>query len=486
MRKQFAWAGIGGAVFGAALTVSWLWWLFPVGVFTVLYLARSATSGRQAIVLGWVFGFVKAGIVCSFLFMTYPLDWAELPPGLYQLGIIASYWVPTALTVGFGSACIVGALYLARGYGQRLWWPLFVGGVWVLGDLVGSLVYSLAALGPGSTIQTHFSFGWLGYALAWQPQVVQLAQLGGVFLLTIVAAGYVSWWQQLVTRRWWAVAGLVLAVVASYTTNPSVPTSMNSITVAAVATSWSRSTAPVSIINAKERQVREAATAAVSTGADYVLLPEDSRLTQFLGGIVATENWLANQSSTTILVDSGRTQSQYGTVLRAHIYHPTEGILASFDKQYTVPQGEYTPYLYQGIITRLAKNTPAADAIADISYRPGINQLDLDLSAAVPGVLFCFENILPTAAWRLTDDQTDTPFIAHLVSHGWFSRPPNALLTQLDAMLKVQAVWSQKPIVMASNESGVMTWLSNGGYGRSELYTAGAGWQVYRVTIPRN
>jgi len=74
------------------------------------------------------------------------------------------------------------------------------------------------------------------------------------------------------------------------------------------------------------------------------------------------------------------------------------------------------------------------------------------------------------------------PFVAHIVSHGWF-KEPKTLWPQLQAMLQVQAIWNDTYIVSAGNHTVGYTVSPTGTILYPEVTAQGEWWQVGVVSI---
>ena len=191
-----------------------------------------------------------------------------------------------------------------------------------------------------------------------------------------------------------------------------------------------------------------------------------------------------HQASQAVLIDTGRTELDSGaTVLRATILDGHHNQTYQFDKQYLVPQGEYVPYLYGGVI-RLFGYSSAMDTVArDSSYTPGPYVFDqVDKAADIPAVLFCFESVRPDAVHKIVTAQPDVPFVVHPISHSWF-HSSQVLSHQLDTMLRIQARWSGVPIISAGNMSDGKSYLPNGVIATGTRLSGGEEWELRRYSF---
>jgi apolipoprotein N-acyltransferase len=104
------------------------------------------------------------------------------------------------------------------------------------------------------------------------------------------------------------------------------------------------------------------------------------------------------------------------------------------------------------------------------------------LSQEYPGLLFCFEGISPTGVRQILEEREDTPFIAHPISHAWFHEPEE-VWHQLDAALKVQAVWNDMTIASAGRHAKSKVYFPDGSIVVPEPVASGHYWEVSLVEI---
>jgi hypothetical protein len=81
-------------------------------------------------------------------------------------------------------------------------------------------------------------------------------------------------------------------------------------------------------------------------------------------------------------------------------------------------------------------------------------------------------------------ERGSVPFIAHPVSHAWFTEP-FALWNQLETMLQVQAVWNQSYIVSSGNQVRGYAVTPTGAIVYPKQVQSGDNWSLGIVQIPR-
>lgn len=458
-----------GLLLGLALVIEIAWLLF-IPALLVLFAAFSrAHSWQTAAVAGWMFGAVKSAIALWWFWDTLPLDWIGIPAS-HQIVVVGFHWGAAAIALGFGFAVFGTWWYFMRTHEVVQYGMAPV--AWIVAEIFSSIVFSISALGPGSTVNAHFSFGYLGYVLADHGIVQFAARLAGVYALSFVAAAVsVAAYVLLVkgTRLplpHRAIVIVLMMVVFGATAGISIPVDVSErgVHVIAVDTYFSADDFASTDGFARQRvAIREAISAALRHAPDVILLPEDARFTTGFSSVPeATRTYAYAASGTeTILVDSARYTDDRGmTVLRAFVHEPSATEPLQVDKQYLLPLGEYVIY----VTSALARTRGIGDVLAkyerDRSYRPGPLHDDVDTDARIPGLLFCSESVSPVRA-RSIGGMRAMPFIAHPVSHAWF-HDADTLNVQLDRMLRVGALWSGMTIVMAGNDVEGRMYLYNG------------------------
>jgi apolipoprotein N-acyltransferase len=168
--------------------------------------------------------------------------------------------------------------------------------------------------------------------------------------------------------------------------------------------------------------------------------------------------------------------------VRASIFDGSRHAVYSYDKQYLVPQGEYVPYLYAGVLRLLGLGDVVERLKKDSAYQPGIlTPANGVVPADIPGVLFCFESVRPDGVISL-QRLGAVPFVVHPLSHGWFHQPEQ-LWHQLDTMLRIQSRYSGVPIVSAGNMVSGKLYLPNGQIETGEVVHAGDGWLLRKFVF---
>lgn len=475
-----------GLLLGASVVFPYAGVLVFLGIFVCLHALLNSTSLKQAVFFGWLAFLMKSLIALSFLLTVYPVTSFPIASIWYEISLVVWSWFMPALSLSFGGVVLGGSVYLVKEkFKAKFILAIAVPLIWLASELAGSLGYSVITLGASSTIQTYFSMGYVGYALAGIPGYIGLSILYGVYGLSLMAVLPVVLWlytENLFQKKVVIAVALLLGVIGFGISN-NISVSANSGTILTIDTFFEADSAR-SEEKARQRAkvLAEAIAKTSEYKPEYIILPEDSRYLDSLSGYEnirqAYELYkFLNSGSEVNIIDTGRVAGELDTdpsVLRSYIFSATHTPVMS-DKKYLTPQGEYFPYL-TAVLVRATGNGKVLDHPSLTNYRTG----DLVTPKRYDGplVLFCFESIKPTAVRELMQTHEVKPaFVAHPISHAWFHW--SFLHThQFDTMLRIQAVWNGTTIISAGNYAGGKTYLPNGVVGTNVELARGEGWII--------
>lgn len=492
-KGSIAWWVLAGVLLGIGFVLPLLWPVGIVGIASFIYLAQRAQSLTELLVGGYVAWTVKALMVLVWFWSTYPIE-LSVPVGQVQLLVIGLYWLTAAVWLGVGGMWTAGLVQkISRLSTRYSVWYLSLPLVWLSGEIISALFFSLMTIGEGGALTSAFSFGFVGYLLAQHNWLLQLAQIAGVYSLGFFAVTLAVFLLQLYqvvshSRRYLAVAVLLVCVAGG-----QLPLS----------TAQSSAVAPYHVLTIDtvvdsnyiyddeaaqqwRSELDRAVTTALSFTPDYLLLPEDSRYfsqTQPVDQVKNTFQFF-HQNLDTIIVDTGLATVADQKVLQSFVLNNQSNTVDQSHKRYLVPQGEFMPVLYVQLLKLFGYGAVTEKIAADISYEVGPLTSQADFTASSPGILFCFESVSPWGVRTIQKERPDVPFIAHPVSHGWFHEP-TIFRAQLSTMLRVQAVWNQQYIVSAGNHVPGQIFLPTGAITSPVTLVKGDGWTVREAFIPR-
>jgi apolipoprotein N-acyltransferase len=486
------WA-LSGVLLGVGFIFPVFWPFGILGIAYFLYLAQRAESVKKVVLGGFVAWTIKSLAALLWFLWIYPIDWLTVFGDKVQLSVVVFYWFTYSLWLGVGgifTATVVRQIFSK--ISKKLFLVFLIPVVWMLGEIIGSLFFSLMTYGDGGAITSALSFGYVGYLLAQHEWLIWLAQIYGVYGLSfaavLLALGCLWSVKYLTLKKWYlAVSLFVLFWASGYI--PFISLSENAGEYYSVLTmdstfTVSQSQTPEGLED-KNAQLTEAMQIALTYEPDYFLLPEDTRYfdqSAPIGQEKAKFQFL-HGSPKTIVVGSGRAAIEGQTVLQSFTYNGREDTVDVSQKRYLVPQGEFMPYLYVALL-RIAGYGSAVETIGrDISYTVGPLTSQAQAASSTPGILYCFESVSPWGVREIMKERGEVPFIAHPVSHGWFNEP-KILWKNLDSMLRVQAIWNQQYIVSAGGHVAGQVFTPQGKIRTPENIAAGENWTLRQSFIP--
>ncbi|MCB9810718.1 MAG: hypothetical protein H6779_02720 [Candidatus Nomurabacteria bacterium] len=461
---------VSGVLLGIGFVVPTLWVTVFIGVLVFL-VAVSRTETLKSALLGSLITFtIKALFATSMYWSAYPLLISEISLGRIELIIIGLYWMIVSLVIGFGGLLAGAGLWYLKNKHPIKVFLIGLPFILVLSEWLGAFMFSILTYGPGGSINAGYSLGHIGYLLGEHSGLILLAQFGGVYVLSLLAAtvGGLVWFiyhSQSKMFFYYTLAFTVIGFGATAHLNWLKVESAEDKTVAIINTKFGGG-----YRDSLEQQeyefaaVSKAVAAALETKPDYLVLPEGVGLNPHNLTPKAAYNLFrfnySDPETVVVFTSTAKLSSEKLTTVRSIIYDGKNKTSWYADKQYLTPQGEFLPYLYTGFL-RLFGQTDVLARIDKRSYfKPGPQASQVDFSADIPGILFCYGVVDPVRVRQAVQGRENVPFVAHPFSHAWF-HDSKILRSEIDNMLKIQAVWSRVSIISAGN------------MGEGALYTAG-------------
>jgi len=477
-------------IIGFLLGIGLLYPVTPVltvlGISLSVWLASTLNDARGLFFAGTISWTVKSLLSVSFMWSMYPIYWLEGVSNVAQLAMIGLNW----LLVGFSLGVVGGLVWLLIHWFcfnlTQTWLRVItVAGLWSGGEILGSLLFSLVFLGPGSTIGLSFSYGFVGYALAALPVFQIGAVVFGVYSLSFLAVVLAQMIMRIHRVRWWfVIIPITKIVIVSFVLHIYFNYNEQGVSIATIDTFTRDRTVPTALTDSTPlyiNQIHEAVMASVSHNLDFVLLPEDARYFSNFDKLAKTNDIALDRITLRTfpgtIIDSGRTAIDTTTaVLRAQYFQNGQPVMV-FDKKYLTPQGEFLSY-WQSSLLRAFGFKDVLEEYFWSSYVPGqTTQLS---TLGLPAVLFCFEASHPLAVrMRVTNN---TPFVVYPISHAWFYNA-DTLTHQTDMMMRTHAIWNRLPIVSAANMEAGKVYYPDGRIVVPVVTDSGDGWVVRVINL---
>jgi len=433
--RAYIFLACSGLALGASVLVPLLWPLALFAVTPALVLLRDESSHR-AFFSGIIFGIFHVAVALSWFWFTLPLDWLPKSEGLNALFVVGVPWLVLSfvLALPFG---VWGVVVSRSPRGMR--GVFIIAGAWVCAELVSALAYSLLTLSDSTFLGMDFSIHWVGYVLAHQNVLLQLAWYGGVCALSFFVLGCNAFFAQMLSKNISLKSGLLL--LCSVCILLIVP--------------WTR-----------EEQVAMNETRIVSTVSFYADTEDTSA-----GNVVDIERTLRSGQPDILVFPEGfgvdalfknpihipeHTESIVSEVLfdagaragRLAVISSDRTVMQVQDKHFLLPFGEYIPYLYAPF-ARMLGTVEIASSIQDrLQLTPGGNPMPIRIAGEEMGALFCSENMSPTLYARATIHGAEALF--NVSSYRWF-HGSWLVFQKMKSIAQVRAVETDRWYVQSSN-----------------------------------
>ena len=408
-----------------------------------------------------------AGVVLGFTFTPYPWSFlAPLPlallyslisrsntPGrafrLAWLGglaffVVQLFWLPVSFNALFGPIVVLPMLLL----------PPLLATFWGLTATVARLSgrYTLLALPFAWVVMEYlrtlgvfgFTWGTPGYAFLPTP-LIQLADLGGVALVSLLVTGAAAALAALRERRWrpaLVMTALLVAGIGYGLTRPApaAPDQEVVLVQGAVNPLEKASGRTVDELTLYEDLTRQALA---QDPADLVVWPEGA--SPLPPTDTQVKSALASFKTPTI-IGAPYFTSDF-SVYQNRAYSFSEGVTSNYAKVKLVPFGETFPlrqplrFAYDPIFTAIGLS-------GLLSTLPGDSYQPLALGAIRAGTYICYESTFPAVARTMVKEGAN--LLVNISNDAWFGRTAGA--EQHFQMGRVRAIETRRYLARAGND----------------------------------
>jgi apolipoprotein N-acyltransferase len=442
---------IAGAFMGIPFLWSALWPLSLLGAALTYYALARTTSVRATLLGGTALGFIVNGLAYYGIFWhTLPLDWLEVFSLPVQLAIVGVSWFFTAL----GSAIWIGAgLALAKSFATNTWRDIpLVAGAWVFAEYAGAWWFGIQNAGPGSIVGPHFSLGYVGNLLATDAALLQLAPLGGVYILSasmFLLGGLVYFTLRSSggeRRRFLVVLACVVVLwgLTHVVLSRAKTVGGKQIRVALVTLQEAPVLEPSDDVRRQHvsRILRQIASS--KERADVIVLPENAELFSHIDVPHVREFFAKNHP---VVIDSNTLHQDGRLVARLEFVDMESGESLSSQKRFLLPDGEYVPYVYEIAFSVLGFGNELSRVASARTYMPGV-AVGIHMQKHRFGALFCNEALSPRMYRDLAHDGAEV--FVNSASHSWFNGS-RTVFEQIQRAAQIRAAESRRWFVQASN-----------------------------------
>jgi len=448
--------------------------LFPLSfiAFLPLLWALEGSSPRRAFLLGWASG--------AFYFVLL-LHWIVLNPAVEA-------WVKPLLYLGVVLIGLFQGLFWAVPAAASRWLSDKSGlPIWASFPALFTVFDWLRGLGL-----LGFTWGSPGYALARWTDALQMASVGGLWLVTlwtVLISGLVFWAAhpflgrppQAASGRMRTLLPRLLALAAAVFIPPlaGIPVKRAVESLEAPAPVFTVALVQGNIDQGMRwdrefqeynwTEYRRLTQEAAAHKPDLVVWPETAMPFYFQDPTPFSEAVrrgteelntpvLAGAPAYSVPMEPGA--PQYVLHNRAYLLGPRGQTLSWYDKEHLVPFGEYVPL--GKWLPFIAKLVPG-----QFEFRPGLNAAPLATGPLAMGLLICYEAIFPELAQKQVERGANV--LVNISNDAWFGRSSAPLQHLHLAVLR--AVEQNRAIIRATN-TGISVFIGPDGRmrGATELF----------------
>ncbi len=433
---------------GIALPI--VWPLAPLGLAGIIYVACTTPSVRSLFLAGLFYGFVTAGAGIWWFWDTIPLDWLGLHNPTTQFLAVLVTWsyinVFMAVPIAMG---LVGVKLLRK---SRTF-PLVAALIWVLAEYGRMWGFALATWGKESILGPHFSAASIGYVLAENTYLLQLAHPFGIAALNFVVALFAATIvMSLLARsdirlRLPASVGIgVLIVIAvspvvfPYRPNTSEESPVRVALTTTDLPAGDQDIRPIQMLLTELHDSREA--------PDVVLLPEGHGLSSVYPGLTDEER----RKELLTMFGPEETIVLYANARQASITYEstTRGVFGHYQKLFLMPMGEYPPYFAVPFFSILGdKSLTTYAKTAGGGVERGGTLAPFTYKNHVFGPLLCSDLISPGLYNQYTRVSGATVLVA-LSNQSWFHHSMTLYTKNLE-IAKMHAVQNRAWLLNSVN-----------------------------------
>jgi apolipoprotein N-acyltransferase len=444
------------------------WYLVLPGFFLFLHtiIARCGGVGR-VLAGGLFFGVITGGAGIIWFWDTLPLDFLGIASVTAQRLGVGITWLYVAFALGVPVAIGAAMLWWLR---ASRWFPVWAGLIWVLVEVGRMWSFAIFTWSPSSLLGPHFSAASVGYALAENPLLLQLARPFGInmlnFAVAAIAALAACWlrFKSPEARRGLAIQGIAMAVFVvlapwlSLEKETERGDELPRLRIAILAEQIEDVMNHDHHVVATQLMMQ---AAAAQPPVDVVLIPEEISLTSIFWSKEEADLFLREHfGDRDVLLLHTRSEDypadedpDAAVVNKSLFYESTSrGITGRYIKQMLMPLGEYAP--------AFARAFYAVIGDPDISaHLEVVQQFQLNVTppatAAHRGVtlgsLLCSDLLSPWLYHHLAREG-GADVLINLANQFWFHGSKTLHWKSLQ-MARVHAASHQRPFLVANNLS---------------------------------
>lgn len=438
---------ISGVVLGLSVSLPYFSLLGFVALIPLIALIYHNYSTKKLILLSGIFAVGFLGTVIFWLWSVFQLEWLGVTNIFVAYLMMGFVW---GLSVAAMSTTIIGFVLVARKIRNNL---LLISLVWVVFEYIRSLIFSLVWAGEGSILGSHWSFGFLGYAVADIPVLRLLAVIGGVYLLSFLVVFVNSLFYTIKEKgniKYGVLLVLLLLSFVTYGTYGSPTHNASEPTVAGIFQTHFiyKEGAPTSEQYRERSRLFEEQLYTLANDQiypDIIIFPESSEVFQNLpedayAAVVAT----FGAHNDTVFINPGNYLSETGE-RKSAIYHvfSRENKIETDEKVLLAPVGEYMPHIARFLASLFGGSEWLEETKRIREYAAGPSSGD----NGVAGVLQCSEIFSPSLYAK---SAAEHDLLINVASHGTFNDSV-LLQEQIIKIARVRAIENSRYFIHSGN-----------------------------------
>lgn len=426
--------------------LEFLIWIALIPLFW--FLALKQTSPKKAFFGGTICGILFFGKLFSWIFATAPFEWLGITARkdlLFTLCLLIILWLVQTVFLSLFFGGFAWILKLSFKNSSKLSF-LTIPALWIILEYLRAWGFGILWFGKETLLGSHWTFGNLAYTLHNQTNLIQVADLGGIylisFLIVLVNAGLFLVFRK---RSWAILTILILIAVAwggygAYKTNMTYRTG-EARAIALLQTNF-LSGSELNPYQKKEafktvlglfKAGDEADIIIAPEGFGIVSLTEDPEIARYL----LKDFWQPGQ----IYLENEKIIEAEKIKSRLFYYDlEKESPLGYHDKTLLVPNGEFLPYLTKALLSIYSFDLERGQRF----YSKG----DKIAPTQNIGATICSSILSPNIQRQMTKKGAE--FLAVVSSDAPF-HGSKSLLSQNLAMSKLRAVENRRYFSQATN-----------------------------------
>jgi len=164
----------------------YLVWISLIPLFC--FISLKSTTHKRAFIGGTITGAIFLGAVLKWLFDTAPFEWLGVKSEnslVLTFFIFLVLWFIQAIFLGLftGAFSWIAKKTFVSKFGNSLWVLLIVPSIWIIFEYLKIWGFNILWLGKETLFGAHWTFSNMAYALHSNSALIQIADIGGIYLV---------------------------------------------------------------------------------------------------------------------------------------------------------------------------------------------------------------------------------------------------------------------------------------------------------------